>query len=151
MIGFSVRGIPITQGNKTAFVAGDRAVMREGRTKKANEKFKMWRHAINDEARKAMGDLPMIAGPVALTAHFTLPRPASAPKRRRTWPIGARSGDVDKLARALLDGMTGVCFGDDAQVVRLNVRKDYGAQPGVEVLFDGIGDEGTPDIDQEAS
>jgi Holliday junction resolvase RusA-like endonuclease len=35
--------------------------------------------------------------------------------------------DVDKLARALLDALTGVAYEDDGQVVALTVRKTYGA------------------------
>jgi len=34
--------------------------------------------------------------------------------------------DVDKLARALLDALTGVAYGDDAQVVEMHVCKTYG-------------------------
>jgi Holliday junction resolvase RusA-like endonuclease len=73
-------------------------------------------------------------------------KPRSAPKRRRTWPIGARSGDVDKLARSVLDSLTGVLFHDDAQVVHLVVSKDYGDAPGVRVFVadaDAMRPEGT--------
>jgi hypothetical protein len=73
-----------------------------------------------------------MAGPVALRAEFRLPKPASAPKRLRTWPIKARSGDVDKLARACLDALTGVLFADDAQVISLMVTKDWAVKgPGL--------------------
>lgn len=47
---------------------------------------------------------------------------ASAPR----WP-GLRQGDVDNLAKAVLDGLTaaGVVWGDDAQVVDLRIVKRY--------------------------
>ena len=39
--------------------------------------------------------------------------------------------DVDKLARAGLDAMTGVVFSDDAQVTEALVGKVYGETPGL--------------------
>lgn len=110
------------------------------------DRLRLWRHAINDAARHArgIGGEPAV-GPVGVELHFRMRRPASAPKRRRTWPVGARSGDVDKLARAALDAVTGVLVIDDAQVVDLRVTKDWAdaAGPGVQValrVFSGGGD-----------
>lgn len=137
---FTARGLPQTQGNKSAFVAGGRAVMREGRSKEANDRFKMWRHTVSDEARRVVGDAPLLEGPLWMSLDFRLPKPASAPKRKRTWPTAARSGDLDKLARACLDALTGVVFADDAQVVELGARKDYG-EPGVTVRLGLIGED----------
>lgn len=132
---FHVHGIPATQGNHRAFIVRSkatgiqRAVVTEG--KRAGP-LNDWRHAINDEARRARGAAAMIEGPIALELAFYLPRPASAPKTRRTWPIGARSGDLDKYVRAAGDAMTGVLFADDSQIVSLHASKDYG-DPGVTV------------------
>jgi crossover junction endodeoxyribonuclease RusA len=141
---FFVAGLPSTQGNKSAFVTkSGKAVMREGRSKQAKSNFDAWRHAVGDEARRYAGD-ELEAGPVLVTLAFGLARPASAPKRRRTWPIAARSGDVDKLARACLDAVTGVLLADDSQVVGLAVTKAYG-RPGVAVTVDPI--EADPTVD----
>jgi Holliday junction resolvase RusA-like endonuclease len=128
---FRVAGIPHTQGSKTGFVAGGHVVLREGSSPRAAADLKAWRYAVAGEAR--ISRCPLLAGPVLVSLRFGLPKPASAPKRRRTWPTATRSGDVDKLARACLDALTGVCFVDDAQVVGLAVTKDYGP-PGVEVM-----------------
>ena len=128
---FAVRGIPHTQGSKSGFVVNGRVVLREGSSSRAAADLKAWRYAVGTEAARVCPGL--LEGPLLVSLRFGLPKPAAAPKRRRTWPIGARSGDVDKLARAVLDGCTGVCFADDAQVVGLAVTKDYGT-PGVEVV-----------------
>jgi crossover junction endodeoxyribonuclease RusA len=129
-IQFFVAGMPVTQGSKRAFVVKGRPIVTEVNA----DKLKLWRHAINDEARKARNgfDEPL-SGAVAVSMDFYMPKPASEPKRRRTWPTKARSGDVDKLARAGLDAMTHVLFNDDAQVVTLMVRKDWSLTPGVEI------------------
>jgi Holliday junction resolvase RusA-like endonuclease len=96
------------------------------------DKLKLWRHAINDEARKIKGNEPMLEGPIGITVEFRLVRPKSAPKRKRTWPIGKLSGDLDKLARACGDALTGVLFEDDSQVIDWHVTKDYG-DPGATI------------------
>lgn len=52
-------------------------------------------------------------------------------------PIG--KPDLDKLARALLDALKGVCWADDAQVAQLAARKRYankGEAPHVAVLVE---------------
>jgi crossover junction endodeoxyribonuclease RusA len=134
LLAFTVPGHPTTQGNKTAFVRGGRAVLTEGRRPESRQAFKDWRATIALTAAEQMGGAPLLAGPLAVTLDFGVATPASAPKRRRTWPVGARSGDVDKLARAVLDALTGRVFIDDAQVVSLTVTKDYSDRPGVHVI-----------------
>jgi len=137
----TVLGIPVTQGSKTAFVAGGKAIMREKSSGAAHMRFVDWRQAVRSEAQRAMEyrerDNPYWSGPVSVECRFSLLKPASAPKTRRTWPIGARSGDVDKLARLILDALTGIVFADDSHVVELHVSKDYGV-PGVEIVVDAV-------------
>jgi hypothetical protein len=63
----------------------------------------------------------------------------SAPKYPATTP------DIDKLARALLDALTGVLVLDDKQVVELTCRKSWAeysplpGSPGASVLVAGMG------------
>jgi crossover junction endodeoxyribonuclease RusA len=130
-----VAGLPVTQGSKTAYVVNGRPVLAE----KGGDRLKGWRYAIASEARTAMRDVSLFEGPLVVNLMFGLPRPSSAPKKRRTWPIAVRSGDVDKLARAALDACTGVVWHDDSQVVGLAVCKDYGV-PGVDVEVSLAGD-----------
>lgn len=42
--------------------------------------------------------------------------------------------DVDKLARAVLDALTGVCWRDDGQVVSLHVQKRWGLEEQTEIV-----------------
>jgi len=68
---------------------------------------------------------------------FVLPRPKSAPKR--STPHATKRPDVDKLARACLDAITGVIVGDDAQMVDLRATKrlaELGETPGVEITVE---------------
>jgi crossover junction endodeoxyribonuclease RusA len=70
-----------------------------------------WQAKVALAAREAR--VPLAEGPVAVFLVFVLPRP-----KKPTHPYPTRP-DIDKLARAVLDGLTGVAFGDDGQVCRL--------------------------------
>jgi crossover junction endodeoxyribonuclease RusA len=127
---FGVRGIPVPQGTARAFVAGGRAFLATD-ANRLNSPIGAWRAAIRSEAQLAMGNEPIITGAAGVVAVFGLPRPRSLP--RRVVQPDAKP-DLDKLARALLDALTGVVIADDAQVVALELSKRYDCeQPGVVV------------------
>jgi len=128
---FFVSGHPRGQGSKR-HVGGGRLV-------ESSKDLAPWRKAIAEEARAALGELELFSGPVRVQAVFWFQRPAShygtgrnagnlkasAPRFRDSLP------DVDKLARALLDGLViGGVLRDDRLVVQLWAEKLYGL-PGV--------------------
>lgn len=80
-----------------------------------------WRDSIYAATSERMEPL---AGPVEVSVLFFMPRPKGT---KRTSPYVRP--DIDKLARAVLDGLTGAAFEDDGQVTRLILEKEYG-QPG---------------------
>jgi Holliday junction resolvase RusA-like endonuclease len=82
--------------------------------------LKPWEKAIRRAATLAMGKSEIEQGAVLVYANFRIARPASV---RRLHPTVAP--DLDKLVRAVLDGLIGVAFRDDAQVVRLDAGKRY--------------------------
>lgn len=109
------------------------AFSRQGRGYHSNAKrLNPWRKAIVTETTRAIGHnwAPM-TGPLTVQAHVTVPKPKSAPKRRRTWPTTRTSGDIDHHARALLDSLTAAnVWVDDAQVTELCIAKSYpGEEP----------------------
>ena len=67
-----------------------------------------------------------LTDPVWVNATFTVKKPAGAPKRRRTYPTSQRTGDLDKLVRAVCDALqdAGVIV-NDAQVVEVRARKVF--------------------------
>lgn len=113
----SVRAIPVRNRPSGAVIVPDNA-----------PRLRDWTRAVSDAVSRVAEQTgaSVIPGPVRVSVRFLLPRPKSAPKRRRTWPD--RKPDVDKLARAVLDPMRGVVFEDDARVVGLLAEKDYAAQ-----------------------
>lgn len=124
---FMIDGIPVPQGSKTAFVVGTRAVVTD-----ANRgKLKPWRSTVAAAAGAAYSG-EQLAGPLQMVVQFAFVRPASISAKRR--PLPAVKPDLDKLLRALLDGITdsGI-WRDDSQVVTLLATKVYADRPGVRV------------------
>jgi crossover junction endodeoxyribonuclease RusA len=128
VVTFNVVGLPATQGSKKAFI--NKKTQRPVIVDDNPAALKPWREAFASEARAAFAGTELLRCPVQVRLNFRLLRPASYPKTTRTWPIKARSGDVDKLARAVLDAITGVLIADDSQVIGLVVSKDWGDPPG---------------------
>lgn len=121
-ISFQVHGLPIAQGSTRSWLVNGKPVITSSAKGLAT-----WRRLVADVAQRFAPEEPW-RGPVGVELHFGLPKPKSAPKRRRVWPD--KRPDLDKLTRAVLDALTYVVFADDSQVVKIDASKDYGA-PGV--------------------
>jgi crossover junction endodeoxyribonuclease RusA len=132
VITFRVASIPKPKGSMRAFVRGGRPILTSD-----NPGLKGWEAVVRHQAQQHIPAL--LEASVAITLSFALPRTKSLPKRLER-PHLTRP-DVDKLARSVLDALTGVAFSDDAQVTQLACTKRYaleGEQPGVLVsLADG--------------
>lgn len=107
---FSVRGMPGPQGSKRH--------VGKGKMVESSAKVAPWRECVKWEALsyRNRNAIPVLTGPVFMRIVFTLPKPVSAPKRRRTFPD--RKPDLDKLERSTLDALTDAgMWQDDSQVV----------------------------------
>lgn len=88
------------------------------------------------DAWKSMHDGGPETGPVSVRMAFVMPIPKSATKKakqdmenRRIRPVV--KPDADNLAKAVLDGLNGIAYRDDNQIVDLSVSKYYGTVPKV--------------------
>lgn len=142
---FRVYGTPVPKGSARAFAipgkdgARPRAVVVSDNKKPLQH----WQTAIGNEARVAMAtrdrnaasfkeNLPALDfdGPMIVSVRFFFNRPKSVSKATRKYPTV--KPDTDKLERAVLDGLTGVIWRDDAQVCDLDSKKRYLDTPGAE-------------------
>ena len=123
-----VRGTPAPQGSKTR--------NRYGAVYESSKAVGPWRNAVRTETQRAV-PVPL-TGPLAVRLAFVMPRPrghygigGNADRLRPSAPAyPARMPDLDKLCRAVLDGLTdGGAWKDDGQVVTLHATKRY-ALPG---------------------
>ena len=120
---FTVFGHPEPQGSTRAFIpkGWNWPVITT-----ANAKMKPWRQQISGAAADLRA--PVLEGPVRLLMQFFLAKPKST---KRASPHV--KPDIDKLARAVSDALTGILFCDDAQVVLLVASKHYGLPERVEI------------------
>jgi len=112
---FFIPGIPVQQGSKSGFSrAGSTSVQMTDQNK---AKLKPWRHTVATHADRGI----TFDRPVSVELTFVMPKP-----KRPRWTTPAVKPDIDKLARALLDGLTdGGLVADDARVVRLLCVQEY--------------------------
>lgn len=119
MIAFDVIGAPAPQGSKR-HVGGGRMI-------ESSKKVRPWRQDVKAaaiEALYARGSLHPLQGPLRLVVVFTVVKPLSAPKRRRTWPC--KKPDVDKLLRSTMDALTDAgLWRDDGQVIDVRAVKAF--------------------------
>jgi Holliday junction resolvase RusA-like endonuclease len=115
----TVYGIPGPQGSKR-FIGQSKSG--RGILIESSAKVRPWREAVKYAAITQMDK--GVTGPVMVHLIFTLPRPKSAPKKKRTWPD--RRPDLDKLCRSTLDALVSVgAIDDDSRVVYLHAEKTY--------------------------
>lgn len=141
-ITFFAPGTPVTQGSKRIGRMGERPIILDVK----DRELKAWREVVATCARFAYKGEPY-AGAVSVTLAFALRRPkrlahALAPPPHVTKP------DLDKLARAIFDALTGTVLRDDSVIARCVMSKRYagpGRDEGVTVTV-AFGDaEGLPD------
>lgn len=118
MIHFRVDGQPIPQGSMK--VINGHIIHSQGSALAA------WRSAIALQARQA-GATP-VEGAIQIDMTFTTIRPRTVTRAHPTVPP-----DLDKLVRAVLDGLTAIAYRDDSQVTAFTARKEYGERMGVEI------------------
>jgi len=89
----------------------------------ANPNTKEWEQLVRYAAQSDTGDwrLPNRDVPVSVAIEFVIRRP----KANKRGGYSTKKPDIDKLARAVLDGLTGIGYLDDAQVSTLHVTKRY--------------------------
>lgn len=150
---FTVLGMPITQGSKSAQIRGKRIKVGNAnaiieprvalidQTNMATKtlgahRLTKWRDLVAAVGKEHMKSDPPWPGPIAMSVEFVLPRPGShytkvgkaltkgAPVRHVSKP------DVHKLARAVEDALSGVVYGDDSQLVEVTASKRYARRGG---------------------
>ncbi len=139
-ITFRVTGLPAPKGSLRAFQPkGWRFPVLTSMAKG----LKPWAALVRAAAQQHV--VTCEAGPMAVSLAFAMPRPKRDAKRKERPHLSAP--DIDKLARGVLDSLTGVAFNDDAQVTRLECVKRYalqGESPGVLVSLGPCVNELTP-------
>ena len=94
---------------------------------------------VRTQAQAVMTREPLET-PLAVYLYFRLPIPRSHSKKRQEACLSGserpiKKPDIDNLAKSVLDGLTGVVWHDDSQIVSLHLTKVYARNPGIDLLI----------------
>lgn len=83
------------------------------------------------------------AGPLLVSAEFTMPVPKSWPMKRRIVALNGTvpptsKPDLDNLFKLVTDALNGVVWVDDSQIVQVTTRKRYGSEPGITITVEHL-------------
>lgn len=127
MITFTVYGSPVPQGRPRFFRRGNHVGTYDP------AKSKDWKSEVKWQAIERGAKIQ--DGPLSLSLRFILLRPKSLPKKVQHH---VKKPDLDNLVKGVKDGLKGICFKDDSQVVILVASKHYGETPCVEVKIQEV-------------
>jgi len=133
MVNFMVEGTPVPKG-RPRFARRGKFVSTYSPKTTVDYETK-----VSEAARLAMGSSNPLQTPVGAYIYITLPIPASYSKKRIQACLSGeerptKKSDIDNFCKAIFDGMNGIVFLDDSQVVSLHSTKVYGTVGMVEVM-----------------
>lgn len=102
-------------------------------------KSKEYKRLVGIMARSAMRGRKPFTGPTDVQIYIYKEPPKSWSKTKKEHALHGQllptaRPDVDNYAKGIMDGMKGICWQDDAQVITLRVGKRYGQQAHAEVI-----------------
>ncbi|UVT31498.1 RusA-like resolvase [Mycobacterium phage Sejanus] len=141
VIEFFVAGVPAPQGSKKAMpIRNKKGELVRINQLESSKKVGPWRDQVATASRTAMGGRPPLGGPARARLEFVLYRPKTTPKSKAT-PPAIKYPDVDKLTRAVFDGMGGVVVANDSQIIDVHATKrlaEIGEATGVYVRVEAM-------------
>ena len=144
MIHFRIDGKPVPQGRPRAARMGAGVRMYDP------PKSKAYKQMVAAKVRSYMkiNGIEMMEEPLIVHLNFYFKPPKSYTKKKlKLIEEGklyyTKLGDVDNLAKGLLDGCNKLLFKDDAQIVSLTSSKHYGKEDYVDVKVEVLKNENT--------
>jgi Holliday junction resolvase RusA-like endonuclease len=132
MVTFKVEGTPVPKARARHVLHGTRL------RSYTPEKTRTYEALIKEAAKQAMGSTEPLETPVTLYLYIRVPIPKSCTKKRleaiangSEKPI--KKPDASNILKSVEDGMNGVVYKDDSQIVNIHVTKVYSSQAGVDV------------------
>lgn len=140
MISFTIFGEPIAQGRPRASTVNGQVRLYD--PNKSRDYKQYVRLAAADHKPENL-----LEGELELTVDVYRPIPKSMPKYKREMAIEGKlrpitKPDVDNYVKGIKDGLSGIIWQDDKQVVSLVVRKWYSETPRVEITVCEVGEIG---------
>jgi Holliday junction resolvase RusA-like endonuclease len=136
-LNFTVPGNPVGKGRPRVARRGWFARMY------TPEKTASYESLVKMAGHQAMAGRDLFTEAVAVTLDVWVPIPASWSQRKQTQAIDGAirpttKPDLDNVAKAIFDGLNGIAWKDDVQVVRAVVTKRYSTTPRVDVSISHV-------------
>jgi Holliday junction resolvase RusA-like endonuclease len=132
MVTFKVDGTPVPKGRARYARRGNFI------STYTPEKTRTYETLIKDSAIEAMGASEPLETPVSLYLYIRVPIPKSCTKKRlEAIDNGSekptKKPDASNILKSVEDGMNGVVYHDDSQIINIHVTKVYSSLPGVDI------------------
>ena len=132
MVTFKVDGTPVPKGRARYARRGNFI------STYTPEKTRTYETLIKDAAIEAMGSSEPLETPVSLYLYIRVPIPKSCTKKRlKAIDNGSekptKKPDASNILKSVEDGMNGVVYHDDSQIINIHVTKVYSSLPGVDI------------------
>ena len=132
MVTFKVDGTPVPKGRARYARRGNFI------STYTPEKTRTYEALIKDAAIEAMGSSEPLETPVSLYLYIRVPIPKSCTKKRlEAIDNGSekptKKPDASNILKSVEDGMNGVVYHDDSQIINIHVTKVYSSLPGVDI------------------
>ena len=136
-ISFTIPGQPVGKGRPRIGRVGAHARMF------TPEKTASYEGLVAHEGRLAMGGTELLTGPVRITIFIDMQIPASWSAKKRALAMEGKTHpttkpDCSNVLKAIEDGLNGVVYRDDVQIVEGWFRKRYAEKPQVQVLVSEV-------------
>jgi Holliday junction resolvase RusA-like endonuclease len=132
MVTFKVDGTPVPKGRARYARRGNFI------STYTPEKTRTYETLIKDAAIEAMGASEPLETPVSLYLYIRVPIPKSCTKKRlEAIDNGSekptKKPDASNILKSVEDGMNGIVYHDDSQIINIHVTKVYSSLPGVDI------------------
>ena len=132
MVTFKVDATPVPKGRARYVRRGNHI------STYTPEKTRTYETLIKDAAIEAMGSSEPLETPVSLYLYIRVPIPKSCTKKRlEAISDGSekptKKPDASNILKSVEDGMNGVVYHDDSQIINIHVTKVYSSLPGVDI------------------
>ena len=102
------------------------------------EKTRNYEALLKEAAIEAMGASEPLETPVSLYLYIRVPIPKSCTKKRLEAIANGsekptKKPDASNILKSVEDGMNGVVYHDDSQIINIHVTKVYSSLPGVDI------------------
>ena len=132
IVSLNVVGLPVAQPRHKVRIVNPAKVKGKGKPKpfamhyiEGDHPIHRWKDDIQSQSIAAMQETPPTTAALKVSILFVMQRPAT--KRWKTKPmpreVHTSKPDLDNLAKAVLDAMSGIVYLDDRQVAQLTLEK----------------------------